>query len=100
MIYLPVVPRHRIERLRSVLLATGLFRLDLPHTDGFVPHLTLSEFGTAPIAALGAELPHPQAMSFFVEAVAWAVPDEAFHFTVRRTFRLGRRHSRRSNNAP
>jgi 2'-5' RNA ligase len=87
-IYLPVVPRQGFDGLRAVLLATGLFRLDLPHKDDFVPHLTLSEFGTAPMAALGDDVPRPEAMSFLVEAVAWIVPDEVFHFTVRRTFPL------------
>lgn len=85
-IYLPVVPSQAFGKLREVLLATGLFRLDLPHTAEFVPHLTLSEFGTAPAAALGADVPQPEAMTFPLEAVAWVVPDEAFHFTVRRSF--------------
>lgn len=87
-VYLPVVPTQPLLRLREVLLATGLFRLDLPHTTDFVPHLTLSEFGTEPSAALGADVPQREAMAFLLEAVAWVVPDEAFHFTVRRTFML------------
>jgi 2'-5' RNA ligase len=87
-VYLPVVPTQPVLKLREVLLATGLYRLDLPHTADFVPHLTLSEFGTAPAAALGADIPQREAMAFLVEAVAWVVPDEAFHFTVRRTFML------------
>jgi 2'-5' RNA ligase len=91
-VYLPVVPTPPFLELREVLLATGLFRLDLPHTTDFVPHLTLSEFGTAPAAALGADIPQPEAMAFLVEAVAWVVPDEAFHFTVRRTFMLAPSH--------
>jgi hypothetical protein len=53
-----------------------------------VPHLTLSEFGTAPAADRVAGLPPPEAMAFLVEAVAWVVPDEAFPFTVRRSFTL------------
>jgi len=93
-VYLPVVGIQAFHKLRSVLLATGLFRLDLPHTDDFVPHLTLSEFGTTPVAALEADVPPPEAMSFLVEAVAWIVPDEALHFTVRRTFPLDFRGSR------
>jgi 2'-5' RNA ligase len=93
-VFLPVVGVQAFHKLRSVLLATGLFRLDLPHTDDFVPHLTLSEFGTTPAAALKADVPPPGAMSFLVEAVAWIVPDEAFHFTVRRTFPLDARGSR------
>jgi len=35
-----------------------------------------------------AEVPQPEVMAFLLETVAWVVPDEAFHFTVRRTFRL------------
>jgi 2'-5' RNA ligase len=87
-IYLPVVASQQFDRLRTVLLGTGLFRLDLPHTNDFVPHLTLSEFGTASATALGADVPPPDAMEFIVEAVAWVVPDEAFRFTVRRRFAL------------
>ncbi len=88
MVYLPVVPSQGIYELRTVLLATDLFRLDLPHTADFVPHLTLSEFGTAPEEALRADVPQSEAMAFLLETVAWVIPDEAFHFTVRRTFRL------------
>lgn len=91
-VYLPVVPTQPFLKLREALLATGLFRLDLPHTTDFVPHLTLSEFGTAPAAALKADIPQPEAMAFLVEAVAWVVPDEALHFTVRRTFMLAASH--------
>jgi hypothetical protein len=72
----------------SGTLLTWLFRLDLPHTTDFVPHLTLSEFGTAPATALGADIPQAEAMAFRVETVAWVVPNEAFQFTVRRTFML------------
>ena len=92
-VYLPVVPTRPLLKLREVLLATGLFRLDLPHTTDFVPHLTLSEFGTAPAAALEADVPPREVMTFLAEAVAWVVPDETFHFTVRRTFMLAASHS-------
>ncbi len=92
-IYLPVVPTQPFLKLREVLLTTGLFRLDLPHTTDFVPHLTLSEFGTTPAATLGADIPQPEAMAFLAEGVAWVVPDEEVHFTVRRTFMLAASHS-------
>lgn len=87
-VYLPVEPTEPFLKLREGLLATGLFRLDVPHTTDFVPHLTLSEFGTTPAAALEADIPPPQAMSFLVNSVIWVVPDEEAHFTVRRTFTL------------
>jgi 2'-5' RNA ligase len=85
-VYLPVVPIKGVSALRTALLATGLFRLDLPHTNDFVPHLTLSEFGRANEEAFRASLPQPKAMAFVLDRVAWVVPDEAVHFTVRRTF--------------
>ena len=88
-LYLPVMRRQEFDTLRAVLLATGLFRLDLPHTDDFVPHLTLSEFGTSPLSSVGTDVPEPAKMSFPVEAVSWLMPDDAFHFTVRRNFPLG-----------
>ena len=87
-IYLPVVNGGAVLRLREVLLATGLFRLDLPHTNDFVPHLTISEFGTTPAAALSSLIPAPAASAFHVEAIAWVVPDEGFQFRVHRTFVL------------
>ena len=88
-IYLPVVNAEGIGRLRELLLATGLFRLDLPHTTEFVPHLTISEFGATPEAALSTVIPAPGESAFHVGSVAWMVPDEEFQFGVRRTFALG-----------
>ena len=87
-IYLPVVNAGAVMRLREMLLATGLFRLDLPHTTDFVPHLTISEFGTTPAAALSTVIPAPGASAFHVGAIAWVVPDEGFQFRVCRTFAL------------
>ena len=42
---LDIEPKAVILALRHRLHDTGLFDLTLPHTDGFVPHMTLSEFG-------------------------------------------------------
>ena len=88
-LYLPVVNAPAVMRLRETLLATGLFRLDLPHTSDFVPHLTISEFGTEPAAALRTVIPALGIKPFPVRAIAWLVPDEAFQFRCRRTFSLG-----------
>jgi 2'-5' RNA ligase len=87
-IYLPVVNGEAVMSLRELLLATGLFRHDLPHTTDFVPHLTISEFATTPVAALSTVIPAPGASAFHVGAVAWMVPDEEFHFRTRRRFAL------------
>lgn len=87
-IYLPVVDPTPVLSLREALLATGLFRLDLPHTADFVPHLTLSEFGTTPDAAMKTALPESVTRAFDVSEVAWVIPNEMFTFAVRRAFRL------------
>jgi 2'-5' RNA ligase len=87
-IYLPVVNAPDVMRLREALLATGLFRLDLPHTTDFVPHLTISEFGMTPEAAVRTVIPAPGRRAFQVKAIAWLVPNEEFKFTVRRSFAL------------
>ena len=42
-VYLAVEPADPILALRSAAHATGLFRTDLPFTDGFVPHVTIRE---------------------------------------------------------
>ena len=44
-VYLAVEPADRLEELRGRFHGTGWFRLDLPHTDDFVPHITIREFG-------------------------------------------------------
>ena len=85
-IYLPVVDPTPVLTLRAALLATGLFRMDLPHTTDFVPHLTLSEFGTNPDAAANTAVPDAVTHAFHVGEVAWVTPNEEFTFTVRRTF--------------
>jgi 2'-5' RNA ligase len=87
-IYLPVVDPTPVLKLREALFGTGLFRTDLPHTSGFVPHLTLSEFGTSPDAALNTALPDSVTRVFRVGEVAWVTPNEEFTFTVRRRFPL------------
>jgi 2'-5' RNA ligase len=88
-IHLPVVDPTPVLNLREELLATGLFRMDLPHTTGFVPHLTLSEFGPTPDAALKTVIPDPVTRVFRVGEVAWVTPNEEFTFSVRHTFPLG-----------
>ena len=88
-VYLPVANAGAIIALREVLLATGLFRLDLLHTSDFIPHLTISEFGTLPEAALLTVIPAQGTRPFDAEAITWLVPNEQFRFAARRTFALG-----------
>jgi 2'-5' RNA ligase len=43
-VYLAVEPGEPILALRAAAHATGLFRTDLPFTEGFVPHITIREW--------------------------------------------------------
>jgi len=82
-VVLRVEPRHRVLSLRQRLHALGLFDLSLPFTEGFVPHLTLSERG------LVEPLPPLPAASFPCASVHHLVPDDDFVFGVRQVFALG-----------
>jgi 2'-5' RNA ligase len=42
-VYLSVEPADAVLALRSAAHRTGLFRTDLPFTEGFVPHVTIRE---------------------------------------------------------
>jgi 2'-5' RNA ligase len=43
-VYLAVEPGEPILAMRAAAHATGLFRTDLAHTEGFVPHVTIREW--------------------------------------------------------
>ena len=88
-VYLAVHPDDGLSALRSRLMASGLFRTDLPHANAFVPHLTISENGTNPGAAMEAARSAAWPPSPFpVTEVAWITPDEEFRFAIRDTFAL------------
>jgi 2'-5' RNA ligase len=85
-------PKPIILALRERLHATGLFNLRLPFTEGFIPHMTVSEFGLkTPKAAAKVvqKLNETVEMGTFpcVE-FAYARPDGFSHFHTVRTFPL------------
>jgi 2'-5' RNA ligase len=43
-VYLAVAPGEPILAMRAAAHATGLFRTDLPFSEGFVPHVTIREW--------------------------------------------------------
>jgi 2'-5' RNA ligase len=53
-VYLAVQPAAPILAIRDTAHATRLFRTELPHTDDFVPHVTVREW---PHAEIGADNP-------------------------------------------
>jgi 2'-5' RNA ligase len=96
-IYFAIEPQETILALRQALHRTGLFNLDLPFTEGFVPHMTVQEGyaegtpgadavepeqGMAVYNALNDTLPGG---TFLCPEIAYIVPDSRFHFDVVRT---------------
>ncbi len=84
-LWLEVQPRRHILALRRALHQTGLFDLSLPHTDGFVPHMTVTEgLSGAPVdealhRALGPEF---AGGTFVCDRIVLLRPDASFRFRV------------------
>lgn len=91
LLWLDIEPKNPILTLRNNLHNTGLFRIDLPLTKGFIPHMTISEDGreSEAVQAINNVLNEkykPWKTSF--SSVAWIIPDEKFVFKVHRSFEL------------
>ena len=90
-IWFEVQPAERIVELRRALHETRLFNLDLPHTDDFIPHMTLTEGLSGPevTRALLEQLRETvSGGSFSCAEVSFIVPDDGFHFSVERRLPL------------
>lgn len=90
-IWYEIEPRERVLELRHALHQTGFFNLDLPHTEGFIPHMTIAEGYSGPTVDnnLLKQLQNESRQgSFLCKELAYIVPDEEFHFTVAKTFSL------------
>lgn len=91
-VWLEVQPSARILEIRRALHDTGLFNLELPHTEDFVPHLTVTEGRSGPEVneelrvEIAAAAPRG---SFTCADVAYIRPDEAFRFSVATRLALG-----------
>jgi 2'-5' RNA ligase len=90
-VYLEIRPGCAVLELRAALHALGHFDLSLPHTDDFVPHMTIADASLAPddIAALALELQDGAPRGQFpCTEVAYVAPDARFRFEVARRFSL------------
>lgn len=91
-VWFEVQPVKQILELRDALHASGLFNLDLPHTEDFTPHMTITEGFSGPevTLALFEELRETvSGGSFSCTAISYIRPDEAFSFLVERQLPLG-----------
>ncbi|MFW6075360.1 MAG: 2'-5' RNA ligase family protein [Chloroflexota bacterium] len=91
-IYLEIEPAERILQLREDLHALGVFNLDLPHTEGFIPHMSITD-GSPDVREteqilnrLSEDAPSG---SFRCTEITYIRPDDSFQFSVIRTFPLG-----------
>ncbi len=87
---LAIEPQQELDQLRSALEAASVFSGAVPRRYPFSAHMTIAEFITVEqTAALMVQLAEvaPQGI-FTCEGVAYAVPNEDFHFTKRHELAL------------
>jgi len=87
-----IQPKDAILTMRSALHQTGLFNLALPFTEGFIPHMTISEFGIGTTDAakkFAAKLNQSiQPGIFQCNEIVYVKPNTSFHFEDVRKCRL------------
>ena len=90
-----IEPKAPLRQLRRKLHETGLFNLTLPFTEGFIPHMTISEFGLddrTVVECLAATLNQEISSHVFsCRALAYIRPDSNFQFQEVRCIPLGNR---------
>ena len=91
-IWYDIQPMDKVLKIREALHTTGFFNLSLPHTDGFIPHMTITEQLSGPEVNLQL-LEDLQAESssgkFTLSEITLIEPDDEFTFHVRRNIPLG-----------
>jgi len=90
-LWLEVQPSERVLELRRKLHALGVFDLSLPHTEDFVPHMTITEGLSGPCVDdhLFNKLEgRVKVGSFKCTSVVYLRPDKQFRFRVEREIRL------------
>ena len=88
-----IEPQQTIVALRNRLHDTGLFNLSLPFTQGFIPHMTIGEFGLQDpqqaktlARALNKTIEHTH---FQCSAITYIRPDADFRYDAVRSVSLG-----------
>ena len=91
-IWYEIQPVDQVLEIREALHQTGFFNLDLPHTEGFIPHMTITEQLSGPevnqqlVMELQSES-RPGAFTF--SEITLIAPDKNFSFNVQRKIFLG-----------
>ena len=91
-IWYEIDPAEKVLDIRQALHKTGFFNLTLKHTEGFIPHMTITEGQSGPPVdeSLLEKLQDESVSgSFQCQELALINPDEGFRFRVIRTLPLG-----------
>jgi 2'-5' RNA ligase len=91
-IWYEIQPAEKVLTMREALHQTGLFNLSLEHTEGFIPHMTITEglSGPAVNERLLVELQEQSLVgSFLCSEAVWILPDKTFSFKIQKHFRMG-----------
>lgn len=91
-IWYEIQPVDRILALRKALHGTGLFNLSLAHSEGFIPHMTITEGLSGPevnTALLQAIQEESGSGSFTCCDISYIAPDRDFRFRVLKGIPLG-----------
>ena len=90
-IWYEIQPQKRVLELRHALHQTGFFNLGLPHTEGFIPHMTITEGisgSTVNEKMLNKLQGESSQGSFLCKELAYIVPTQRFCFKVKKTLPL------------
>lgn len=90
-LWLDVQPSDRLLQLRRKLHAIGVFDLSLPHTDDFVPHMTVTEgLSGPPVDGELLRILEPKIAngSFTCSGIVFIRPNDGFRFGVEREIAL------------
>ena len=91
-IWYEIQPVTKILDLRKALHQTGFFNLSLRHTEGFIPHMTITEGLSGPVVdekLLSILQKESNRGSFICQDAAYLIPDERFCFGVGKRISLG-----------
>jgi len=90
-IYYEIHPADKILEIRHAMHGTGMFNLSLPHTEDFVPHLSITDGHPDPTLTqeIFDELSQTTSGgSFECSEISLIVPNQSFYFESVRTLRL------------
>ena len=90
-IYYEVQPAEAILNIRNALHETRLFNLTLPYTEGFIPHMTITEgyYDVDETKRIFDKLKDEISGGVFrCSEISFIIPDINFHFEVNRRFKL------------